>query len=70
MAKGQQRDTRDTVVSEHGSYTITRRDRHWEIRDPTGDLVCLTVYKRGAEEVIRRLKARPAVGIEPTTARL
>lgn len=36
-------------------YTITPHDRHWELRDPAGELVCLTVYRRGAEEVIRRL---------------
>jgi|GEM_PF-1940501 len=38
-------------------YTLDRRGRHWEVRDPTGTLVCLTVYKRGAAEVIRRLSA-------------
>jgi hypothetical protein len=36
-------------------YTIRRRYRHWEVRDPSGNLVCLTVYKCGAEEVVRRL---------------
>jgi hypothetical protein len=35
--------------------TIQRRKRFWEVRDPAGELVCLTVYKRGAEEVRRRL---------------
>lgn len=38
-----------------GAYTIRRRHRHWEVRDPSGGLVCLTVYKCGAEEVVRRL---------------
>jgi hypothetical protein len=37
------------------SYTIQRRNRFWEVRAPSGELVCLTVYKRGAKEVIRRL---------------
>ena len=37
------------------AYTIRRRYRHWEVRDPGGNLVCLTVYKCGAEEVVRRL---------------
>lgn len=34
---------------------INRRGRFWEVRDRTGELVCLTVYKRGAQEVVRRL---------------
>ena len=38
-----------------GAYTIRRRHRHWEVRDPSGGLACLTVYKCGAEEVVRRL---------------
>jgi len=37
------------------AYTIQRKDRFYEVRDPTGELVCMTVYKCGAEEVIRRL---------------
>lgn len=38
-------------------YTIQRRERSrfWEVLDPAGELVCLTVYKRGAAEVVRRL---------------
>lgn len=38
-------------------YSINRRHRHWEVIDPAGQLVCLTVYKRGAREVVRRLAA-------------
>jgi len=38
-------------------YTIARHYRFWEVRDAAGELVCLTVYKRGAEEVVRRLCA-------------
>jgi hypothetical protein len=40
---------------------VTRRrgkregSRHWMVIDPQGELVCLTVYKRGAMEVVRRL---------------
>ena len=41
--------------------TMTRssseKDRWWEVRDPGGELVCVTVYKRGAVEVVRRLVA-------------
>jgi hypothetical protein len=36
-------------------YSIQRRGRFWEVLDASGELVCLTVYKRGAKEVIRRL---------------
>jgi hypothetical protein len=38
-----------------GAYTIHRRGRYWAVLDPDGALVCMTVYKCGAEEVIRRL---------------
>ena len=38
-------------------YTIRKRHRDWMVIDPQGELVCLTVYKRGAEEVVRRLAA-------------
>lgn len=39
------------------TYTISRRARYWEVVDPAGNLVCLTVYKCGAKEVVRRLSA-------------
>jgi hypothetical protein len=38
-----------------GPFLIKRRFRYWEVIDPRGELVCLTVYKRGAVEVVRRL---------------
>jgi hypothetical protein len=38
-------------------YTIRKKDRNWMVLDPQGQLVCLTVYKRGAVEVVRRLAA-------------
>jgi hypothetical protein len=38
-------------------YTIEKRHRDWMVIDPQGQLVCLTVYKRGAVEVVRRLAA-------------
>jgi hypothetical protein len=37
------------------SYKIKRRGKFWEVVDPAGELVCMTVYKRGALEVVRRL---------------
>ena len=41
------------------AYTIVKQtmSRWWEVRDAVGTLVCLTVYKRGAQEVVRRLAA-------------
>ena len=41
------------------AYAIIKQEksRWWEVRDPEGELVCLTVYKRGAVEVVRRLAA-------------
>ncbi len=34
-----------------------KKSRWWEVRDPEGELVCLTVYRKGAREVVRRLAA-------------
>ena len=36
-------------------FTIDRHKRFWQVLDPKGRLVCLTVYKCGAKEVVRRL---------------
>jgi hypothetical protein len=36
------------------------RSRWWEVRDAAGELVCLTVYRRGAREVVRRLSLAAA----------
>ncbi|HEX8319395.1 hypothetical protein [Longimicrobium sp.] len=38
-------------------YTIVKqtKSRWWEVRDPDNELVCLTVYRKGAREVVRRL---------------
>jgi hypothetical protein len=40
-------------------YTVEKREwtRWWKVLDPAGELVCLTVYRRGAREVARRLMA-------------
>ena len=40
----------------HPGYTIQKWHRSWKLLDPHGELVCLTVYKKGAQEVIRRLE--------------
>jgi hypothetical protein len=36
-------------------FVIDRHGRFWQVTDPEGQLVCLTVYKQGAKEVVRRL---------------
>jgi hypothetical protein len=33
-----------------------KRTRFWAVYDAGGKLVCVCVYKKGAEEVVRRLK--------------
>ncbi|MCP5521300.1 MAG: hypothetical protein H7A46_07105 [Verrucomicrobiales bacterium] len=38
--------------------------RFWAVLDPAGELVCVCVYKRGAQEVIRRLQ-RDTLGNPP-----
>jgi len=32
-----------------------KKSRHWGVYDASGALVCVTVYKKGAVEVVRRL---------------
>ena len=39
---------------------IIRRGRFWAVHDLRGQLVCVTVYKKGAAEVVRRLSPTPA----------
>lgn len=41
----------------HASILKQRHSRYWEVRDPQDDLVCITVYKKGAAEAVRRLAA-------------
>ena len=36
-------------------YVIRKRGRAFAIFDPAGNLVCMTLYLKGAFEVIRRL---------------
>jgi hypothetical protein len=50
---------RTSEPTESSTFTIKRRNRFWEVVDAAGDLVCLTVYKRGAVEVVRRLEGTP-----------
>lgn len=43
MARGQDAAPNLSTVREQPTYTITPHDRHWAVRDPGGELVCLTV---------------------------
>jgi hypothetical protein len=40
------------------AFIMQRWGRFYGVRDPAGELVCVTVYKCGAEEVIRRLSEK------------
>jgi len=44
------------TANDYAPFEVRRSGRYWEVRDAAGQLVCLTVYRRGAAEVIRRLK--------------
>jgi hypothetical protein len=57
-------DRLNPTASDRRSYTIARRHRYWEVRDAAGVLVCLTVYKRGAQEVVRRMSLFGAAGVD------
>ena len=35
---------------------IERRGRYWAVYASDGGLICLAVYKKGAQEVLRRLE--------------
>lgn len=47
---------RHKPLDDFAPFAVRRYGRHWEVRDPAGEIVCLTVYRRGAAEVVRRLK--------------
>lgn len=57
MADEQDAVTRAPEARAVDTYQKRERTRWWEVRDPAGELVCLTVYRRGAREVVRRLSA-------------
>ena len=46
-----------TTAETKAGYRVEKREwtRWWKVLDPVGELVCLTVYRRGAREVARRL---------------
>jgi hypothetical protein len=57
MPKKQREPT--PAAAEKRAYTIVKqtKSRWWEVRDSDDELVCLTVYRKGAREVVRRLAA-------------
>jgi hypothetical protein len=59
MATAQNEAAKPTQPETPPAFTYRKREdtRWWEVRDPAGELVCLTVYRRGAREVVRRLSA-------------
>jgi hypothetical protein len=36
---------------------MQKKSRWWEVRGPEDEMVCLTVYRKGAREAVRRLAA-------------
>lgn len=46
-----------STPSQPRGFTIHKYKRFWQVTDADGQLVCLTVYRRGAKEVVRRLTA-------------
>jgi hypothetical protein len=58
-----QEDRRPTMTPQQNSeqqpsYKVRKygSSRYWAVVDAAGALVCVTVYKRGAEEVVRLLR--------------
>ena len=47
------------AAAEKPTYTFIKQkhSRWWDVRDPENELVCLTVYRKGGREVVRRLVA-------------
>ena len=67
MVDGRQ-SARGNPTPGYDNYTVARRNRYWEVRDPDGELVCLAVYKRGAKEVVRRMTQSQTANPEVATA--
>ncbi len=54
FARAQQGEALAAANPQSG-WEIRKRHRDWMVIDPQGELVCITVYKRGAKKVVRRL---------------
>ena len=44
------------VESSAEPFEIRRHGRAFAVHDPAGDLVVIALYRKGAEEVVRRLR--------------
>lgn len=44
----------DSGPGDAGRHTLAKRGRAWAVHDPAGELVALTLYRKGAAEVVRR----------------
>ncbi len=49
MTKQAQETHSVTDAAPKSPFVIKKRDRYWQVLDAGGELVCLTVYKRGAK---------------------
>ena len=54
-----QADPMQTSGMRMSGMQVTPRGRFWAVHDRHGQLVCVTVYKKGATEVVRRLSLIP-----------
>jgi hypothetical protein len=59
MADEQAGETPPATTEENAGFRVEKREgtRWWKVLDPAGELVCLTVFRRGAREVAHRLNA-------------
>lgn len=48
--------TAEAPAAARPGYTLLKHGRNWKVIDPAEQLVCITLYKKGAKEVIRRLE--------------
>lgn len=56
MAAAECRDGGEAMPDLSRTCRLARwKGRSWAVFSPEGDLVCVTLYKKGAEEVVRRL---------------
>jgi hypothetical protein len=55
MAETQESTVTAAAAETGGRYTIKHRPhyRQWEVLDPDGELVCVTVYLVGARSILR-----------------
>jgi hypothetical protein len=59
MGDEQNAEATTTNAGENPGFRVEKREgtRWWKVLDPAGELVCLTVFRRGAREVAHRRNA-------------